>query len=77
MSASREARHMQASCLALRVLIEKADHCLRGIGPLGIGKRATGTPTRPRVAGPMDQPLLHDGLPARVVVDSAGIGMAI
>jgi hypothetical protein len=44
--------------IAARVLEKKADHFLRGIGPFGIGVRATGTSTRPGVAGPVDPPLL-------------------
>ncbi len=57
--------------------VEKAEHLLRGIGPFGVSIRAARTPARPSVAGAVHQPVFHDGLPARVVVGGARIGMAV
>ena len=59
------------------VFMEESDHLARSIGPSGIGVGATVASTRPRVAGPVDAPLLQDAAPARVLVHVAGIGMAI
>ena len=61
----------------LRMVVEKAEHLLRGIGPFGIGIRAAGTSSRPSVSGAVHQPVFHDGLSARVVVGGARIGMAM
>ena len=57
--------------------MEESHHLARSIGPSGIGVGATAASTRPRVAGPVDPPLLQDAAPVRVLVHLAGIGMAI
>ena len=62
---------------AVRMVVEKAEHLLRGIGPFGISIRAAATPARPSVAGAVHQPVFHDGLPARIVAGGARIGMAV
>jgi hypothetical protein len=59
------------------MVVEKAEHLLRGIGPFGIAKRAARTPARPSVAGAMHQPMFYDGLTVRVKVDGTRIGMAV
>src|ERR1700675_573514 len=50
------------------VFMEESDHLARSMGPRGIGVGATRASTRPRVAGPVDPPLLQDAPPARVLV---------
>lgn len=57
--------------------MEESHHLARSIGPPGIGVGAIAASARPRVAGPVDPPLLQDASPARISVHGAGIGMAI
>ncbi len=58
------------------VFEEEAQHLPRGVRPSRIGVGASGTASRPSVAGSMDVPVLKDCPPARVGMDSAGICMS-
>lgn len=59
----------------MRVLEKEAEHLPRGVGPSRIGEGPGGAATRPRMAGPVDDPLLKDHLPAQIGVEGAAVGV--
>src|SRR5919204_3705608 len=61
---------------AAGMLAEKAYHLGGSVGALRIGIGASGTPPTPRMPRLVDNPPLHHGPAASVMVDHAGVGMA-
>src|ERR1700676_2890202 len=58
------------------MLGEKAHHLDRGVRSLWIGIGTAGAPSRPGMTRLMNHPLLQNGLPPGVAVDTAGVGMS-
>src|SRR5215213_8540006 len=56
---------------------KETDYLLGSIWPFGISVGSLGVTTRPRMAQPIDDPLLHDYVPLRIVIDVSDVAVAL
>ncbi len=59
------------------VTFEETDYLLGGIWPFGIDVGAPGVAPRPRMAHPLNDPLLHDYVPFRILIDVSDVVVAL
>src|SRR5689334_3699148 len=59
------------------VFLEEARHLTRGIRTGGVGVGTMAAAARPGVAGPVDRPAFHHSLAAWIIINCAGINLAV
>src|SRR5437764_13025677 len=71
-----QTKNDQDDLLPSVMLPEKAQHLSRSIGSFRISIRGSGTPSRPGMARLVDNQLLRDNSPMRLVINEARVSVA-